>query len=92
MLDNEQQSLIAEAVNAALEEFDRSGSAFTTQMLIESLKNDGHLRDNGLAADSDFPSAVTDAVMKRMERLEGPRQLVLLEKEPVNRWGFKDAS
>jgi hypothetical protein len=88
MLDEQQRSFV---VNAALEQFDRSGSAFTSSMVIDAIKEDQRYVDDRIWQDEEAPSAVTGAVLQRMEQLVGERQIVLLEDETVHKWSFKKA-
>ncbi|MBY3488973.1 hypothetical protein [Rhizobium laguerreae] len=92
MLDDQQRNFVVDAVKTVLEQFNRSGSAFTPSMVIDAIKEDPRYADDDVWQDEEASSAVTDAIIQRTEQLMGKRQIVLLENDPTYKWSFKDAT
>nr|CAD6437856.1 hypothetical protein REQ54_04303 [Rhizobium sp. Q54] len=92
MLNDEQRRLIEQGVLDLLPEFEASGEAFTSVMLISRLREDNRFLEGGPLDQDDAERLVADIITRRVDEREGqPRQLVLLEAEPEPRWGYKDA-
>ncbi|MDK1492051.1 hypothetical protein QN219_18595 [Sinorhizobium sp. 7-81] len=92
MLDERQKLLLEEEVRRVLQEFDQSGAAFTPSMLISAMREAGRLADGNALDEDDAEAFVADVVNRRLDELEGRRrQIVSLESEPEQKWGFKDA-
>ncbi|MGK9340190.1 hypothetical protein [Sinorhizobium meliloti] len=92
MLTEEQKLTLEQSVRDVLQDFDQSGTAFTASMLVSALRESGMGADERLLDEPDTEAFVTDVVTRRRDELDGgPRQIVGLEIEPEQKWGFKDA-
>ena len=58
--------------------------------VVDAVKEDQRYADDDVWQDEEASSAVSDAIMQRMEQLAGKRQIVLLEDDPT--YSFKDAT
>ncbi|MGZ2476194.1 hypothetical protein [Sinorhizobium medicae] len=84
--------MLEQSVRDVLQDFDQSGTAFTASMLVSALRESGTGADERLLDEPDIEAFVTDFVTRRRDELDGgPRQIVGLEIEPEQKWGFKDA-
>lgn len=92
MLTEEQKLTLEQSVRDVLQDFDQSGTAFTASTLVSALRESGMSADERLLDEPDIEALVTDVVTRRRDELDGgPRQIVGLEIEPEQTWGFKDA-
>ncbi|ABR61705.1 hypothetical protein GOC91_28985 [Sinorhizobium medicae] len=92
MLTEEQKLKLEQNVRDLLQDFDQSGAAFTTPMLVSALRENGRAEDERLLDEADTEAFIADIVTRRRDELDGgPRQIVVLEEDPESKWGFKDA-
>ncbi|ASP74127.1 hypothetical protein CDO28_21695 (plasmid) [Sinorhizobium meliloti] len=92
MLTEAQKVTLEQSVRDVLQDFDQSGAAFTTPMLVSALRETDIAEDEDLLDQEDTEAFITDIVTRRRDELDGgPRQLVVLEIDPEQKWGFKDA-
>lgn len=92
MLTEAQKLTLEQSVRDVLQDFDQSGAAFTTQMLVAALRETDMAADEHLLDEPDAEAFITDIVTRRRDELDGgPRQIVVLEVDPEEKWGFKDA-
>ncbi|ASJ61302.1 hypothetical protein SMB554_18800 (plasmid) [Sinorhizobium meliloti] len=92
MLTEAQKVTLEQSVRDVLLDFDQSGAAFTAPMLVSALRETDIAEDEDLLDQEDTEAFITDIVTRRRDELDGgPRQLVVLEVDPEQKWGFKDA-
>ncbi|MCO5963827.1 hypothetical protein CN172_17460 [Sinorhizobium meliloti] len=92
MLTEAQKVTLEQSVRDVLQDFDQSGAAFTAPMLVSALRETDIAEDEDLLDQEDTEAFITDIVTRRRDELDGgPRQLVVLEIDPEQKWGFKDA-
>ncbi|MDE3820101.1 hypothetical protein [Sinorhizobium meliloti] len=92
MLTEAQKVTLEQSVRDVLQDFDQSGAAFTAPMLVSALRETDIAEDEDLLDQEDTEAFITDIVTRRRDELDGdPRQLVVLEVDPEQKWGFKDA-
>ncbi|MQW57531.1 hypothetical protein GHK33_16165 [Sinorhizobium meliloti] len=92
MLTEAQKVTLEQSVRDVLQDFDQNGAAFTAPMLVSALRETDIAEDEDLLDQEDTEAFITDIVTRRRDELDGdPRQLVVLEVDPEQKWGFKDA-
>lgn len=92
MLTEAQKSRLKQSVRETLQDFDQSGSAFTTSMLISSVRESSAAADERLLDDSDAEAFVTDVVARRRDELDVVHDKSCIGSRSGAEMGVKDAS